>query len=106
VYGRNDIGRLPIYHNLDMVVTQTFRMGGNRRLALQANFDNLLDLKNVTGYYYIQYFNGLFQYNQNVREPIEYFYTPWTSRRLQRCMCSRRQPAATAGRCMTTRSTR
>jgi hypothetical protein len=86
VNGRNDLGRLPTYENLDLVLTQTFRLGGNRRIALQANFDNVLDLKNVTNFFYEQYGTGVFQRcNQgptcsaraNVGLPITYFYTPY-----------------------------
>jgi hypothetical protein len=74
-YGRSDLGRLPTYQNVDLVLTQTFRMGGNRRLSLQANFDNVLDLKTATNYYYQGYGNVLTYSQTNIRLPITYFYS-------------------------------
>ncbi|MGE5199515.1 MAG: hypothetical protein ACM3H9_07725, partial [Rhodospirillaceae bacterium] len=73
-YGRNDMGRLPTYENIDVVLTQTFKLGGNKRLLLQANFDNLFDIKNVTNYYYQGYGNVLTYSQTNIRLPITYFY--------------------------------
>jgi hypothetical protein len=73
-YGRNDMGRLPTYTNLDLLVTQEFRLGSNKRLSFQANVDNFLDLKNVTNYYYLQYGNGLTYSRANIGLPITYFY--------------------------------
>jgi len=73
-YGRSDMGRLPTYTNLDMVLTQTFKLGGNRRLMLQANIENLLDQDTVTNYYYQGYGNVLTYTQTNVRLPITYFY--------------------------------
>jgi hypothetical protein len=77
--GRSDLGRLPMYYNLDMVVTHELKVGGHRRLQLQANIDNVLDLKRITGWYYEQYGNILWRYtgHMNVALPITYFYTPY-----------------------------
>jgi hypothetical protein len=78
-YGRGDMGRLPTYENLDLVLTQEFRLGGSKRLSFQANFDNVLDLKNINSYYYDSYGNNLFHQSgrYNVALPITYFYTPY-----------------------------
>ncbi len=73
------MGRLPTYENLDLVLTQEFRLGGSKRLSFQANFDNVLDLKNINSYYYDSYGNNLFHQSgrYNVALPITYFYTPY-----------------------------
>jgi len=78
-YGRTDMGRLPTYENLDLVLTQEFRLGGSKRLSFQANFDNVLDLQNINSYYYDSYGNNLFHQSgrYNVALPITYFYTPY-----------------------------
>jgi len=73
-YGRNDMGRLPTYSNVDLVLTQTIKVGKNQRFLLQMNVDNLFDQKNVTNYYYIQYGNTLTYSQTNIRLPITYFY--------------------------------
>ena len=77
--GRGDLGRLPAYENLDLQVTHEFRLGGNRRLSLGANFDNVLDLKNTTNWYYEGYGNILWHQTgrNNLGLPITYFYTPY-----------------------------
>ncbi|MCX6539065.1 MAG: TonB-dependent receptor [Acidobacteria bacterium] len=72
--GRNDLGRLPMYNNLDLVLTQEIKLGGRRRLSLQANFDNVLDLKNVTNWYYQQYGSVLTYSKTNIGLPITFFY--------------------------------
>jgi hypothetical protein len=78
-YGRSDMGRLPTYQNLDMQLTQEFRVGGNKRISLQANFDNVFDLKNTTGWYYEGYGQILWHAtgHNNLALPITYFYTPY-----------------------------
>jgi len=83
-YGRNDMGRLPVYNNLDLVLTQEFKMGGHRRLSIAANFDNVLDLKNITNYYYQGYGNVLLNGSSssarsNVGLPITFFYSGTTA---------------------------
>jgi outer membrane receptor protein involved in Fe transport len=78
-YGRSDLGRLPTYTNLDLVLTQTFKVGQNKRILLQVNFDNLLDEKNITNYYYQQYGNVMVNAQSSARRnvglPITYFYS-------------------------------
>lgn len=78
-YGRNDLGRLPMYKDLDLVVTHEIKVGGNRRLQLQLNATNVLDIQSVTNWYYEQYGTTLFHqsghYNLNL--PITTFYTPY-----------------------------
>ncbi len=49
--GRANLGRLPVYKNLDLNVQHDFRLGGSRRITVQANFLNLFDIKSVTGWY-------------------------------------------------------
>jgi hypothetical protein len=73
-YGRNDMGRLPYYKNLDLVLTQEFKVGGNKRIQLNANFTNLFDFKTVTNYYYQGYGNVLTYSRTNIGLPITYFY--------------------------------
>ncbi len=78
-YGRGDMGDLPTYTNLDLSLTQTFKLGQNKRLMLMMNVDNLLDQKTVTGYYYEGYGQILFRGtgHNNVGLPVTYFYTPY-----------------------------
>ena len=71
---RIEPGETGLYTNLDMVLTQTFKLGGNRRLMLQANIENLLDQETVTNYYYQGYGNVLTYSQTNIRLPITYFY--------------------------------
>lgn len=73
-YGRSDLGRLPVYKNIDLVITQQFKIG-SRRLSLQANFDNVFDFKTPTNYYYQGYGNVLTYSQTNMRLPITYFYS-------------------------------
>jgi len=49
--GRNDLGRMPYYKNLDLNVSQEIKMGGRKRLILNANIINLFDLKTPIGFY-------------------------------------------------------
>lgn len=50
VYGRNDIGRAPMYNQTDLNFTQSFSLPRNMRLNAQFNIDNLFDQMTVTGY--------------------------------------------------------
>jgi len=43
IYGRNDLGRSPMFSQLDLVLAQDIKFGKRVRLTLQANVDNLLD---------------------------------------------------------------
>jgi len=54
-------------------------MGGRKRLSVQANFDNLLDLKTATNYYYQGYGNVLTYSRTNIGLPITYFYSGKTT---------------------------
>jgi hypothetical protein len=79
VNGRNDLGRLPVYYNLDMNVSHQLKLGATRRLVLAANFDNVLDLNRITGWYQEQYGQVLWRGSgrQNVALPISYFHQPY-----------------------------
>jgi hypothetical protein len=50
-YGRNDLGRSPTLSQLDLNLTQEFRLPGHTRIALSANVDNVLDQKTWTALY-------------------------------------------------------
>jgi len=78
-YNRGDMQSLETYTNLDLVLTQTIKLGKNKRLLLQANIDNLLDEKNVTGFYQEGFGQTLFHQSShyNVALPVTYFYTPY-----------------------------
>jgi hypothetical protein len=78
-YNRGDMVDLPTYTNLDLSLTQTFKLGKNKRLLLQMNVDNLLDQKIVTGFYQEGYGQILFRGtgHNNVGLPVTYFYTPY-----------------------------
>jgi hypothetical protein len=78
-YGRNDMGRLGTYTNVDLVLTQTIKVGKNKRLLLQMNVDNLFDLKTATNYYYQGYGNVLTYSRTNIGLPITYFYSGKTT---------------------------
>jgi hypothetical protein len=49
--GRGDLGRSPVYKNLDLNVSQEIKLGGRKRLVLNANVSNLFDLKTPLDYY-------------------------------------------------------
>jgi len=49
--GRGDLGRLPMYKQVDLNVQHTFKLGGQMRLMLQANITNVLDLAGFTSVY-------------------------------------------------------
>ncbi|BCS34461.1 hypothetical protein TBR22_A36880 [Luteitalea sp. TBR-22] len=49
-YGRNDMGRTPMFTNTDLMVSHRFRFG-SRSLALELNVLNLFDEANVLGLY-------------------------------------------------------
>jgi hypothetical protein len=50
-FGRNDLGRSPVMSQLDLNVTQEFRLPGHSRLQLQANVDNVFDQDTWTNYF-------------------------------------------------------
>jgi hypothetical protein len=49
--GRGSLGRSDVLSELSMNIQHEFRIGGNRRLILNANISNLLDQKALIGYY-------------------------------------------------------
>jgi outer membrane receptor protein involved in Fe transport len=50
-FGRNDLGRSPALSQLDLNVTQEFRLPGHTRLQLNANIDNVFDQDTWTNYF-------------------------------------------------------
>ena len=50
-YGRNDLGRTPVLSQLDLSVTQEFRLLGHSRVQLQANIDNVFDQDTWTNFF-------------------------------------------------------
>ena len=52
-YGRNDLGRTPVLSQLDLNVSQEFRLAGRSRIQVQANIDNVFDQMTWTNYYLI-----------------------------------------------------
>ncbi len=48
---RGDLGRSPIYKQVDLNVQHTLKLGGQRRLMLQANISNLFDWATYLGFY-------------------------------------------------------
>ena len=72
-HGRNDLGRLPAFSQVNLQVQQEFRLGGTGRLALQAVIWNLFDQKNVIGYYSVTpYRDSVLMPNDNL-----FFGGPW-----------------------------
>ncbi len=51
VNGRGDLGRSPVFSQVDLQATQEFKFGSRFRVAIMANVDNLLDQKAWTNYY-------------------------------------------------------
>jgi Carboxypeptidase regulatory-like domain/TonB dependent receptor/TonB-dependent Receptor Plug Domain len=49
--GRGDLGRTPVLSQLDLNVTQEFRLLGHSRIQLQANIDNVFDQMTWTNYF-------------------------------------------------------
>jgi hypothetical protein len=69
---RGDLGRSPIYKNLDLNVSQEFKMGRRNRLILNANISNLFDLKTPLDYYTTAIFRS------SINPPDSTFYGgPW-----------------------------
>jgi hypothetical protein len=55
VYGRGDLGRAPMFSQVDLNFTQSFSLPRNMRLNVQFNIDNLFDQMIVTGLSNAQY---------------------------------------------------
>ncbi len=70
---RGDLGRLPVYSNLDLNIQQEFRLGGSKRIVLSANVTNLFDQKIVTNYYSTNPYRSGVNYTEE-----EFFTTSWT----------------------------
>ncbi|HSK08248.1 MAG TPA: hypothetical protein VK911_01630 [Vicinamibacterales bacterium] len=49
--GYGDLGRQPVYSQLDLRLRHDVRLGGQRRLTLEATFDNLLDRRTPIAYF-------------------------------------------------------
>jgi outer membrane receptor protein involved in Fe transport len=46
-YGRGDLGRTPVYSQMDLYLQHEFRLGNDQRIQLQMNINNLFDQKIV-----------------------------------------------------------
>ncbi len=73
VNGRNDLGRTPVYSQMDLQLQQDIRLGGNRRLTLQLIVSNLFDQKAVTGYYSVRNYRDAV----NLENDNAFFSGPW-----------------------------
>ncbi len=51
LYGRNDLGRTPMFTNTDLMVSHKIRFGSSRYMSLEANVLNLFDEDNILGLY-------------------------------------------------------
>lgn len=49
--GRNDLGRTPVLSQLDLNLTQEFKLPGRARIQVMANIDNVFDQMTWTNYY-------------------------------------------------------
>jgi hypothetical protein len=49
-YGRGDLGRVPAFSQVDLLVQQQFRLSQGMRVVVGLNVANLFDQKTVTGY--------------------------------------------------------
>jgi hypothetical protein len=71
--GRGNLGRLPAFKQVDLQAQHEFRVGGNRRLSVQANIVNLFDTKTITYWYGVNpYRDGVFP------SDAEFFGGAWT----------------------------
>jgi len=59
VYGRNDIGRSPVYTQTDLNFTQSISLPRNMRMNLQFNIDNLFDQMTETAKFAAAYRDAL-----------------------------------------------
>ena len=72
--GRGDLGRTPAIKQVDLQVRHDFKVGGSRRIALEADVINVFDADTVTGYYSTSRYRG-----GGVRPPDSMFFGgPWT----------------------------
>jgi hypothetical protein len=73
--GRGDLGRLPIYKQVDLNVQHDLRLGGSRRVTLLANITNVFDLAGYTSLY------SLFPYRSGItpaNADTVFYGGPWT----------------------------
>ena len=72
--GRNDLGRMPTYSQVDFNVSQEFKLGGRARLVLNMNVFNLFDQKTAIGYYTTS------PWRDGINPPNSTFYGgPWNA---------------------------
>ena len=70
---RGDLGRLPMFNQLDFNIQQEFRLGGSKRVILAANISNVFDQKIAID----NYSNNPYRSGVNYTEE-EFFTTSWT----------------------------
>jgi len=75
--GRGDLGRSPMFSQLDLSVQHQFKLGGSRRLSLIANITNLFDQKTRITYYS----NNRWR-NRCMLSDADYFGAPFTAEAL------------------------
>jgi hypothetical protein len=51
LYGRNDMGRTPMYTGTDLMLSHRIRFGGSKYMSLEMNVLNLFDEANVLGFF-------------------------------------------------------
>jgi hypothetical protein len=51
LYGRNDMGRTPMYTGTDLMLSHRIRFGGSKYMSLEMNVLNLFDEANVLGFW-------------------------------------------------------
>jgi len=74
--GRNDLGRMPYYKQIDLNVQHTFKLGKQMRLMLQANLDNAFDFATYTSVYTT---SPIRSGSTTPTDPDKFFYGgPWT----------------------------
>jgi hypothetical protein len=80
--GRGDLGRTPIYKQLDLNLQHDFKVGGSKRITLMWNINNLFDTNGWTRYYWysVNYPNTPWRNTYSITLPDSYFYGgPWTA---------------------------
>jgi len=71
--GRGDLGRTPAITQFGLQLRQDFRLGGNRRIGIEADIINLFDSDTVTDYFSTN------KYRDTVNPPDSMFFGgPWT----------------------------
>ncbi|MGE5360890.1 MAG: carboxypeptidase regulatory-like domain-containing protein [Bacteroidales bacterium] len=76
---RGDLGRLPTYKQIDLNVQHDIKVGGNRRITLQANIFNVFDFATYTN----MYTTSVYRQNMTPPNTDQYFFgAPWTPSQL------------------------